>query len=62
VTCWSDARGTVYRPLVLSGVVDGAVRQVGVASFIDSSEPRPVLRPLCSAIAAYLIEAGDVRC
>jgi hypothetical protein len=59
-TCWTDANGAVHRPLVLNGVLDGASRQIGVASFVDSPEPRRVEVALCTAIAAYLIEAGDV--
>jgi hypothetical protein len=62
VSWWSDPQGNAHHPWVLIGSVAGALRQVGVASLvIDDPQARAIHDPqLCSALVAYLIEAGDV--
>jgi hypothetical protein len=60
-TSFCDDRGAVHRPLLLNGLSEGAACPIGIVSFIDGPQPQPVDPALCSAIAAYLLDAGDVR-
>jgi hypothetical protein len=61
VPSWCDDHSNVHVPLVLTGAVDGAMRPIGVASFVQNEPPRqPIDGRMSSAVAMYLIEAGDV--
>jgi len=61
LTRWHDGSGLLHRPLVLIAAVDGAPRQVAIASFVfDGEQPSmPQQAQLYAAIAAYLIEDVD---
>ena len=62
-SCWSDPLGQVHQPVVLTGTLAGTVKPIGIVSFvIDGNQARPANEAeLCSAVAAYLIGAGDVQ-
>jgi hypothetical protein len=60
---WSDPLGHTHQVLVLTGTFAGVVKPIGVVSFVvDGTQARPANEAaLCSAVAAYLIGAGDVH-
>ena len=63
VARWFDADGKTHVPWLLTARVAGSARQIGIASVaIDDSQDRQVNEHrLCSAIAGYLVDAGDIR-
>jgi hypothetical protein len=63
VTSWTDPVGRVHLPLVLTCLVDGQLRQVGIASFVSEGNlQRSAIDPqLSSTLAACLIDGGDAK-
>ena len=64
---WTGPNGQQYQPVLISCVIDGARRHVGIVALIASGIPvsagsrHPNVAQVTSSIASCLIDAGDAR-
>jgi serine/threonine-protein kinase len=60
---WTDSRGTLYQPVLISCMVDGATMHVGIAVLIPGEAPERKLNApeITTTIATYLLRSGDAR-